>query len=116
MKNKTISIPDELFNMLKSESNASDLIVQLCNQHYNSIKPKELLIVDTDVFDTMDKGTKLINKEQANNRLRDAVLEEIDKQEREEQEEELSKEILTEHEKFRREHTNESNDEKISNS
>lgn len=75
MKQKMIYITDELFASLSNEINASNLICQLLNSHYN--KPKELLIVDTDVFDTMDKSIKIIAKEDATNKLRDAILSEL---------------------------------------
>jgi hypothetical protein len=36
MKNKTISLPDELVERLKSEDNASSLITQLLMRHYEN--------------------------------------------------------------------------------
>ena len=80
MKQKMIYITDELFINLSNEHNASNLICQLLNSHYN--KPKELLVVDTDVFDVMDKSVKIIAKEQATNKLRDAILSELSEDEK----------------------------------
>jgi len=35
MKNKTISLPDDIFNKLHEEENASALISQLLKEHYS---------------------------------------------------------------------------------
>ena len=86
MKQKMIYIEDDLFSQLSLEENASALISQLLNQHYDSLKKKELLIVEPDVFDVMEKSIKVVAKEEANNKLKDSILAEIEKQNKEEAE------------------------------
>lgn len=50
MRNKTISISEELFDLLKLEDNASELITRVMWDYYNSFKekekPKEPKIID----------------------------------------------------------------------
>jgi len=78
MKNKTISIPDKLFQQLTTIDNASNLITTLLEQHLN--KPKDKVIDNPNLFDIMDKSEMIINKELVNERLRDAILKEIEEQ------------------------------------
>jgi hypothetical protein len=77
MKNKTISIPDELFEMLKKEDNASDLITNLCYQYYKSLKPviEEPVIVP--LLDVVDKADLEYRYEKANDNLKAVLLSEI---------------------------------------
>lgn len=77
MKNKTISIPDELFEMLKKEDNASDLITNLCYQYYKSLNSVVEEPVIVPILDVVDKADLNYRKEQATDSLRTAIMSEI---------------------------------------
>lgn len=80
MRNKTISITEEIYEQLKEEDNASNLIVSLLEKHYNNIKPKEIE-PEKDVFSQLEDNNVIINNDLATNKLREEILKEMSEQE-----------------------------------
>lgn len=92
---RVISLSPELNNLLKQEANASSLISQLLQDHYNN-KETDIKETNVDVFEVMRVSDLKIRNEEATRKLREAVLEEEARQESEQlqsnnEEEELDK-------------------------
>jgi len=75
---KMISLPDELNYKLKLEENASALICKLLTGYYSSIE--ETKADDAkDLFTQLEDNNKTIIKDTANEKLKEAIISELDK-------------------------------------
>jgi len=81
MRNKTISISEELFELLKKEDNASELITRVMWDHYNSLKETKIP-ENRPILDVLEESNSKSIKESQNNNLRDILLKEIAEQEK----------------------------------
>lgn len=81
MPSKMIYLSDELFLLLKKESNMSGLIQRSLWEYFNSLK-EPVKKEERPVIEVMEEAVKIQTKEQANERLRNAILEEIEEQEK----------------------------------
>lgn len=84
MRNKTISITDKLFDLLKKEENASLLIQNLLNDYYKNLEViKEEVIEKESIINVMENSVKEQDKETVDNRIRNSILEEVERQNKE---------------------------------